>query len=78
MVKDLILNILKDLLSYCREGYIINNSLKIKVFKSKLLLDFFNSGNPFPNRFNSTFTTNTDNKPKLIAFTFTISDKVAV
>ena len=78
MVEDLILNILKDLLFRYREGYAINSSLKIKVFKLKLLLDFFNSSNPFPNGFNGTFTTNTDNRLKLAVFTFTISDKVAV
>ena len=78
MVKDLILDVLKDLISHYRKGYAINSPLKIKVPKLKLLLDFFNSGNPFPNRFNSISTTNTDNGPKLIAFTFIISDKVAV
>ena len=78
MVVDLILNILKDLLSYYREGYTINSLLRIKVFKSELLSDSFNSSNPFPNRFNSTFTTNIDDRLKLKTFVFTIGDKVAV
>ena len=78
VVKNLTLDVLKDLLSRYREGYAINNPLKIKVPKLKLLSDSFNSGDPFPNRFNSTFTTNTDDGPKLAAFTFTISDKIAV
>ena len=78
MVEDLILNILKDLLSHYRERYAINSPLKIKVSKLKLLLDFFNSSNPFPNGFDGTSTTNTDNGPKLTASAFTIGDKVAV
>ena len=78
MVADLILDILKDLLFYYREGYTINSLLRIKVFKSELLSDSFNSSNPFPNGFNGTFTTNTDNRLKLVASTFTTGDKVAV
>ena len=78
MVEDLILDILKDLLSRYREGYAINSPLRIKVPKLKLLLDFFNSGNPFPNGFDGTFITNTDDGLKLAASTFTIGDKVAV
>ena len=78
VVVDLILDILKDLLSRYREGYAINSPLRIKVFELKLLLDSFDSSNPFPNRFNSTFTTNTDDGLKLAAFAFIISDKVAV
>ena len=78
MVKNSILDILKNLLSHYREGYAINSLLRIKVLKSKLLLDSFNSSNPFPNRFNGTSTTNTDNGPKLAASTFTIGNKVAV
>ena len=78
MVTDSILDILKDLLSYYRKGYAINSPLRIKIFKLKLLLDSFNSSNPFPNGFNGTFTTNTDNRLKLVASTFTTGDKVAV
>ena len=78
MVKDSILYILKDLLSYYREGYTINSPLKIKVPKLELLLNFFNSSDPFPNRFDGTSTTNTDNGPKLAASAFTIGDKVAI
>ena len=78
VVTDLTLDILKDLLSRCREGYTINSLLRIKVSKLKLLLDSFNSSDPFPNRFNSTSTTNTNDGPKLTAFTFTASNKIAV
>ena len=78
VVIDLILDVLKDLLSYYREGYTINSPLRIKVFKLKLLLDSFNSGDPFPNRLNSTFITNTNNSPSLLASAFTTGDKVAV
>ena len=78
MVKDLILDVLKDLISHYRKGYAINSPLRIKVPESKKYLNFFNSSNPFPNRFNGIFTTNTDNGLKLIAFTFTIDNKVAV
>ena len=78
MVVDLILNILKDLLSHYREGYTINSPLRIKVFKLKLLSDSFNSNNPFPNRLDGTSITNTNNSPFLPASAFTISDKVAV
>ena len=78
MVKDLILDILKDLLSRYREGYTINSPLRIKVFKLKLLLNFFNNNNPFPNRFDGTFITNTDDGLKLIAFIFITGNKIAV
>ena len=78
VVKDLILNVLKDLLSRCGEGYAINSPLRIKVPELELLLDFFNSSNPFPDRFDGTSTTNTDDGPKLVASAFTISNKVAV
>ena len=78
MVADLILDILKDLLSRRREGYTINSPLRIKAPKLKLLSDFFNSGNPFPNRFNGIFTTNIDDGLKLTASTFTVGDKVVI
>ena len=78
MVEDLILDILKDLLSHYGEGYAINSPLRIKVPKSKLLLDFFNNSNPFLNGLNGTFTTDTNNGPSLLASAFTIGDKVAV
>ena len=78
VVEDSILDILKDQLSYCKEGYTINNSLRIKAPKSELLLDSFNSSDPFPNRFDGTSTTNTDNGLTLVASAFTIGDKVVV
>ena len=78
VVKDLTLDVLKDLLSCYRKGYTINSPLRIKVPKLKLLLNSFNSSDPFPNGFNSTFTTDTDNGPKLAASAFTVGDKVAV
>jgi hypothetical protein len=53
-------------------------SLRIKAPKSELLLDFFNSSDPFPNRFDGTSTTNTDNGLTLVASAFTIGDKVVV
>ena len=78
VVANLILDVLKDLLSHYREGYTINSSLRIKAPKLKLLLDSFNSGNFFPNRLNGTSITNTDNGLFLPASAFTINDKVAV
>ena len=78
VVEDLTLNILKDLLSRCGEGYAINSPLRIKVPELEFLLDFFNSSNPFPNGFNGTFTTNIDNRPKLVASAFTTGNKVVV
>ena len=78
VVEDLTLNVLKDLLSYYKEGYTVNNPLRIKVPKLELLSDSFNSSNPFPNRFNSTSTTNTNNGSTLPASAFTAGDKVAV
>ena len=78
VVKDSILDVLKDLLSRYREGYTINSSLRIKVPELELLLDSFNSGDPFPNRFNGTSTTNTNNSLPLLASTFTIGNKLAV
>ena len=78
VVIDLTLNVLKDLLSRYREGYTINSLLRIKVLELELLLNSFNSSNPFPNRLDGTSTTNTDNGPSLLAFAFTIGNKVTV
>jgi hypothetical protein len=78
VVEDSTLNVLKDLLSRCREGYAINNPLRIKVPKSELLSDSFDSGDPFPNGFDGTSTTDTDDGPTLAASAFTAGDKVAV
>jgi hypothetical protein len=78
LVKESTLNVLKDLLSCRREEYTINNLLRIKILKSKLLSNSFNNGDLFLNEFNGTFTTNTDNRPNLAAFAFTTGDKVAV
>ena len=78
VVKDLTLDILKDLLSCCREEYAINSPLRIKVPESKLQSDSFNSGDPFPDGFDGTSTTDTDDGPKLATSAFTAGDKVAV
>ena len=78
VVEDATLDVLKDLLSRCSEGYTINNPLRIKILESKLLSDSFNNGDPFPNRFDSTSTTDTDDRPSLAASAFTVGDKVAV
>ena len=78
VVVDSTLDVLKDLLSHYREGYTINSPLRIKVPKLELLLDSFNSGNPFPNGLNGTSITDTNNSPSLPASAFTIGNKVAV
>jgi hypothetical protein len=78
LVEESTLNVLKDLLSCREEGYTINNPLRIKVLESELLSDSFNSGDLFPDRFNGTFTTDTNNGPNLAASAFTAGDKVAV
>jgi hypothetical protein len=78
VVEDSTLEVLKDLLSRCGEGYAINNPLRIKVPESELLSDSFNSGDPFPDGFDGTSTTDTDDGPTLAASAFTAGDKVAV
>ncbi|RFU24295.1 hypothetical protein B7463_g12046, partial [Scytalidium lignicola] len=78
LVEDSTLSILKDLLSRHEEGYTINNPLRIKVPELELLSDLFNSGNPFPDGFDGTSTTDTDDGPALSASAFTAGDKVAV
>ncbi|KAH7363975.1 hypothetical protein BKA65DRAFT_545881 [Rhexocercosporidium sp. MPI-PUGE-AT-0058] len=78
LVEESTLDVLKDLLSRCGEGYAINNPLRIKVPESELLSDSFSSGDPFPNGFDGTSTTDTDDGPILAASAFTAGDKVAV
>jgi hypothetical protein len=78
LVEDSTLDVLKDLLSRRGEGYAINNPLKIKVPESELLSDSFKSGDPFPDGFDGTSTTDTDDGPVLAASAFTTGDKVAV
>ena len=78
VVEDPTLNVLKDLLSRRGEGYLINNPLRIKVPESELLSDSFNSGNPFPDGFDGTSTTDSDDGPSISASAFATGDKVAV
>lgn len=78
LVEDSSLYILKDLLARCGDGYAIGNPLRIKVRESDLLSDSFNSGDPFPDAFDGTSTTDTDDGPTLAASAFTAGDKVAV
>jgi hypothetical protein len=77
-MEDSTLDVLIDLLSRRGEGYAINNPLRIKVPESELLSDSFSSGDPFPDGFDGTSTTDTDDGPTLTASTFTAGDKVAV
>jgi hypothetical protein len=78
LVEDLILDVLKDLLSWRGEGYAINNPLKIKVPESELLSDSFKSSDLFPDGFDRTSITDTDDGPVLAASAFTTGNKVAV
>jgi hypothetical protein len=78
LVKESTLDVLKDLLSCREEGYTINNPLRIKVPESELLSDSFNSSDLFPDRFDGTSTTDTNDRPNLAASAFTAGDKVAV
>ncbi|KAH6668509.1 hypothetical protein B0J14DRAFT_658417 [Halenospora varia] len=78
VVEDSTLDVLKDLLSRRGEGYAINNPLRIKVPESELLSDSFNCGDPFPDGFDGTSTTDTDDGSALAASAFTAGDKVAV
>jgi hypothetical protein len=77
-VEDSTLDVLKDLLSRRGEGYAINNPLRIKAPESELLLDSFNSGDPFSNGFDDTSTTDINDGPTLLGSAFTVGDKVAV
>ena len=72
------MDVLKDLLSRCGEGYAVNSPLRIKVPELELLSDSFDSGDPFSNRFDGTSTTNTNDRLKLAASAFITSNKVAV
>ncbi|KAH8800761.1 hypothetical protein F5884DRAFT_808732 [Xylogone sp. PMI_703] len=78
LVEESTLDILKDLLSHRGEGYAVNNPLRIKIPESELLSDSFESGDPFPDGFDGTSTTDTDDGPALPASAFTAGDKVAV
>jgi hypothetical protein len=78
VVEDSTLDVLKDLLSRRGEWYAISNPLRIKVPESELLSDTFDSGDPFPDGFDGTFTTDTHDGPSLAASAFTTGDKVAV
>lgn len=78
LVEDSILDVLKSLLSRRGEGYTVSNPLRIKVAESELLSDSFNSGDPFPDGFDGTSTTDLDDGPTLSASTFTTGDNVAV
>jgi hypothetical protein len=46
------------------------NPLRIKAPESELLSDSFNSGDPFPNGFDGTSTTDVDDGPTLTASAF--------
>jgi hypothetical protein len=78
LLEDSTLDVLKDLLSRRGEGYAINNPLRIKVPESELSSDSFSTGDPFPDRFDGTSTTDTDDGPIISASVFTAGDKVAV
>jgi hypothetical protein len=78
LVQESTLDVLKELLSRRGEGYAINNPLRIKVPESELLSDSFNHGDPFPDGFDGTSTTDTNDGPVLAASAFTTGDKVAV
>lgn len=78
IVEDPTLDVLKDLLSRRGEGYLINNPLKVKVPESQLLSDSFESGDPFPDGFDGTSTTDSDDGSTLSASAFGTGDKVAV
>lgn len=77
-VEDQSLDILRELLSRRGDGYSITNPLRIKVPQSDLLSTSFDSGDPFPDCFDGTLTTDNDDGPKLEASIFTPGDKVAV
>ncbi|KAH9203129.1 hypothetical protein DL95DRAFT_472680 [Leptodontidium sp. 2 PMI_412] len=78
VVEDTTLNVLKDLLARCGEGYTVKSPLRIKVPESDLLSDSFNSGDPFPDGCDGTSTTDEDDGPTLAASAFGAGDKVAV
>jgi hypothetical protein len=78
LVEDTTLEVLKDLLSRRREGYAINNPLRIKILELELFSESFDNGDPFPYGFDGTSTTDTDDGLSLLASAFTVGDKVAV
>jgi len=61
LVEESALDVLRNLLSYREEGYTINNP--------------FNSSDPFPDRFDSTSTTDINDRPILAASAFATGDK---
>jgi hypothetical protein len=77
-VEDATLDVLKGLLARCGEGYAVKNPLRIKMPESELLSDSFNNGDPFPDGFDGTSTTDNDDGPALAASAFAAGDKVAV
>jgi hypothetical protein len=60
------------------DGYSITNPICIKVPESDLLLVLFDSGDPCPDCFDPTLTTDEDDGPKLEASVFTPGGKLAV
>jgi len=75
LVEESALDVLRNLLSYREEGYTINNPLRIKAPESEPLSDSFNSSDPFPDRFDSTSTTDINDRPILAASAFATGDK---
>lgn len=78
LVQESTLDVLKGLLSRRGEGYTVNNPLRIKVPESELLSDSFNHGDPFPDGFDGTSTTDTNDGPFLAASAFSTGDRVAI
>jgi hypothetical protein len=78
LVEDSTLDVLKDLLSRRGEGYTVNNPLRLKVPESELPSGSFNRGDPFPDGYDGTSTTDTNDEPTLAACAFSTGDKVAV
>ncbi|KAL5328217.1 hypothetical protein ACEPPN_001713 [Leptodophora sp. 'Broadleaf-Isolate-01'] len=78
LVEDTTLNVLKDLLARCGDGYTVKSPLRIKVPKLDLLSNSFNSGDLFPDGFDGTSTTDENDGLTLAASAFGAGDKVAV
>ncbi|KAH8755119.1 hypothetical protein F5882DRAFT_469227 [Hyaloscypha sp. PMI_1271] len=78
VVEETTLDVLKDLLSRCGQGYTINSPLRIKIPESELLSESFDIGDPFLHGFEGASTTDTDDGPSLSASDFATGDKVAV
>jgi hypothetical protein len=78
LVQEPILDVLRRLLSLRGEEYTLNNPLRIKVPESELLSNSFNHGDPFPDGFDGTSTTDQDDGPSLAASAFSVGDKVAI